>query len=43
MSNDNILCAVMALIKELDNSSLEIIKRDVERRLNSDMPNPSHM
>lgn len=42
MSNDNILCAVMALIKELDNNSLEIVKRDVERRLNSDSPNPKH-
>lgn len=33
MTNDNILCAVMALIKEMDNNSLEIIKRDVERRI----------
>lgn len=33
MTNDNCLCAVMALVKELDNNSLEIVKRDIERRL----------
>lgn len=31
--NENIVCAVMALLKELDESSLEIIRRDVERKI----------
>lgn len=31
--NENILCAVLALVKELDDSSLEIIKKDIEKKL----------
>jgi hypothetical protein len=31
--NDNVLCAVLALIKELDESSLELVKRDIDRKL----------
>jgi hypothetical protein len=31
--NQNILCAVLSLIKELDESGLEMVKRDVERKL----------
>ena len=33
-SKENIVCAVLALLKELDESSLELIKRDIERKLN---------
>ncbi|CAG9314938.1 unnamed protein product [Blepharisma stoltei] len=32
--NENILCAVLALLKELDEAGLELVKRDVERKLN---------
>ena len=31
--NDNILCAVLALLKELDQSGLELVARDIERKL----------
>jgi anti-anti-sigma regulatory factor len=31
--NENILCAVLSLVKELDDSSLEIIKKDIEKKL----------
>lgn len=31
--NENILCAVLALIKELSESELELIKRDIEKKL----------
>lgn len=31
--NENILCAVLALLKELDESGLELVKRDIERKL----------
>ena len=31
--NENILCAVLALLKELDNNSLEFVRREVEKRL----------
>lgn len=30
---ENVLCAVLALIKELDYSELEFIKRDIDRKL----------
>lgn len=33
--NENILCAVLALIKELDQKSLELVKRDIERKISS--------
>ena len=33
--NENILCAVLALLKELDESGLELVKRDIERKLNN--------
>ena len=33
--NENILCAVLALLKELDESGLELVKRDIDRKLNS--------
>ena len=32
--NENILCAVLALLKELDENSLELVKRDIERKMN---------
>lgn len=32
--NENILCAVLALIKELNESELELIKRDIDKKLN---------
>lgn len=32
-SNENVLCAVLALLKELDESGLELVKRDIERKL----------
>ena len=31
--NQNILCAVLSLLKELDEGGLEMVKRDVERKL----------
>lgn len=31
--NENILCAVLALLKELDPKSLELVKRDIDRKL----------
>ena len=31
--NENILCAVLALIKELNENELELIKRDIEKKL----------
>jgi hypothetical protein len=31
--NENILCAVLALIKELNESELELIKRDIDKKL----------
>jgi hypothetical protein len=31
--NENLLCAVLALIKELNESELELIKRDIEKKL----------
>ena len=30
--NQNILCAVLALLKELDDGGLELVKRDIERK-----------
>jgi hypothetical protein len=31
--NENILCAVLALLKELDEHGLELVRRDIERKL----------
>ncbi|CDW74132.1 leucine rich repeat family protein [Stylonychia lemnae] len=31
--NENILCAVLALLKELDENGLELVKRDVEKKI----------
>jgi hypothetical protein len=31
--NENILCAVLSLVKELDENSLELLKRDIDRKL----------
>ena len=31
--NENILCAVLALLKELDENGLELVKRDIDRKL----------
>ncbi|CDW81890.1 UNKNOWN [Stylonychia lemnae] len=31
--NENILCAVLALLKELDENGLELVKRDIERKI----------
>ncbi len=31
--NENILCAIIALMKELDKSGLEFVKKDCEKRL----------
>ena len=31
--NENILCAVLALVKELNEGELELIKRDIEKKL----------
>jgi len=28
------LCAVLALLKELDESGLELVRRDIDRKLN---------
>jgi hypothetical protein len=33
--NENILCAVLALVKELNESELELIKRDIEKKLSA--------
>jgi len=33
--NENILCAVLALLKELDESGLELVKRDIDRKLST--------
>lgn len=30
--SENLLCAVLALLKELDDSELELVKRDIDRR-----------
>ncbi|CAE7220992.1 unnamed protein product, partial [Symbiodinium sp. KB8] len=30
---DNILCAVLALVKELDRQGLELVRRSVEQRM----------
>jgi hypothetical protein len=32
-NNENILCAIIALMKELDKSGIEFIKKDCEKRL----------
>ncbi|OMJ76709.1 hypothetical protein SteCoe_23872 [Stentor coeruleus] len=32
---DNILCAILALLKELDENSLEIVRREIEKKLQS--------
>jgi len=32
--NENILCAILSLLKELDQNSLELIKREVEKKIN---------
>ncbi len=31
--NENILCAVLALLKELDETSLELVRREIDRKL----------
>jgi len=31
---DNVLVAVLALVKELDDNSLEVVRRDIGKRLN---------
>ena len=31
--NENILCAVLALLKELGESELELVRRDIEKKL----------
>ena len=31
--NENLLCAVLALLKELDDSSLELVRREIDRKL----------
>jgi cilla- and flagella-associated protein len=33
IKTDNVLCAVLALIKEQDGNSLEIVKREIEKRI----------
>lgn len=33
MRNENILCAIIALMKELDKSGLEFVIKDAEKRL----------
>jgi hypothetical protein len=37
--NENILCAVLALLKELDESGLELVKRDIDRKLSNKKQN----
>lgn len=32
-NNENIVCAVLSLLKELDDMELELIKRDIEKRM----------
>jgi len=36
--NENILCAVLALLKELDESGLELVRRDIERKMGGKKP-----
>jgi hypothetical protein len=31
--NENILCAVLALMKELGEGELELVKRDIEKKI----------
>lgn len=31
--NENILCAVMALIKEMDDQSLELVRKEIDKKL----------
>jgi len=31
--SENILCAVLALLKELGESELELVRRDIEKKL----------
>ncbi len=31
--NENILCAVLSLLKELDPKGLELVRRDIDRKL----------
>ena len=38
---ENILCAVLALLKELDNDALEFVKRDIDRKININL-NSNH-
>jgi len=33
--SENVLCAILALLKELDLKSLELVRRDIERKLDS--------
>lgn len=33
--SENVLCAILALLKELDLKSLELVRRDIEKKLNS--------
>jgi hypothetical protein len=33
MRNENILCAIIALMKELDKGGLEFVRKDAEKRL----------
>ena len=33
--NENILCAVLALLKEMDSKSLELVRRDIDRKIAS--------
>ena len=37
--NENILCAVLALLKELDESGLELVKRDINKKLSTKKTN----
>jgi hypothetical protein len=37
--NENILCAVLALLKELDEGGLELVKRDIDRKLQQNLKN----
>jgi len=32
-NNENIVCAVLSLLKELDDMELELIKRDIEKKI----------
>jgi hypothetical protein len=40
--NENILCAVLALVKELDENSLRVVLGDIERKLGN-RPNPNQI